>query len=244
MLVGAAIMPSAPVLVDGVSAALPAGVDAVCDAIAAAVDSLPAADVAILVAAGDRGVHDRAVADLAGVGRGDIRHERPVHAAAITAVCRLIQYPRIGAERLSLGLSVLSLLLGDGPPVLPVSVPSLASFDALAAAGTGIAQALADARMTGVLIAAGDCSAGLTRHSPRYVLPGARAWDEQAVAIVDSGRLDGLRGLGPAEAQRVSALGWAPMAVSHGACARSKLGMVVRHYSAPRGVGYLVAHGA
>jgi hypothetical protein len=36
---------------------------------------------------------------------------------------------------------------------------------------------------------------------------------------------------------------WAPLAALHGVLQVTKLGMVRRHYSAPRGVGYLVAQG-
>lgn len=243
MLLGAAILPTAPLLVDDVSKTLPQGVAVVREQVRATIDRLPDADLFVLLAAGDRAVHDTACAELAGVGRPDIRREVSVSAPALSTVARALQYPRVRSGSLPLGLAVLALLLNGDRVILPVAVPPHAGFDALVAVGTGLVQGLANAGLRTVVIAAGDCSAGLTHRSPLYLVPGAAEWDEQAVAAVDSGRMGGLAALGPAEAKRVGALGWAPMSVLHGVCARAKLGMVLRHYSAPRGVGYLAALG-
>lgn len=240
---GAAIVPTAPLLVEGVSARVPEGVDTVRDVLTATLARLPPADIVILLAFGARAVHDVPGADLGGVGRPDVSAKASVHASTLSAVARAVQYPRVHGGELPLGLAVLTLLVGTDTPVLPVAVPRGASFDALVAVGAGLVRAMASEDLGAVVVAAGDCSAGLGERSPLFAVPGARQWDEQAIAAVASGRLDRLRPLGPDEARRVGALGWAPMTVLHGACARAKLGMVLRHYSAPRGVGYLIAQG-
>jgi len=251
VIVGAAIVPSAPLLVPGVSAALPAGVDKVYDAVEAAVASLPAADTAVLVATGGPavdgdpgwGVYDTAEASLAGIGRPDIARHCEVSRDAAARITSAVQYPMYRGDVLPLGLTVLALLGAGDRAVVPLAVPRTASFESLVAVGAGVARALVDSSERAVVIAAGDLSAGLTERSPLYRIDGAREWDEQVVSVVDSGRLDGLARFGPEEARRVGALGWAPMSLLHGALAAAKLGLVVRHYSAPRGVGYLVAHG-
>lgn len=251
MIVGAAIIPSAPLLVPGVSAVLPTGVDKVYDAVEAAVESLPPADTAVLVAVGSAavdgdpgwGVYDTAEASLAGIGRPDIVLHGEVSRDAAARITSSVQYPMYRGDALPLGLAVLALLSAGGRALVPLAVHPTASFEALVAVGAGVARALADSDERAVVVAAGDLSAGLDERSPLYRIDGAADWDERVVSIVDSGRLDGLARMGPQEARRVGALGWAPMALLHGAMARAKLGLVVRHYSAPRGVGYLVAHG-
>lgn len=255
MIVGAAIIPSAPVLVPGVSATLPDGLDKVCDATDAALESLPACDTVVLLAAAQpggtgsgQGLYDVAEVSLAGAGRPDVARTCPVDHTAVERISRLTQYPLYRGDSMPLGLTVLALLVGGSGPFVPVAVARNAGFDALSATGSAIAEAFADRDgdpgTRAVVVAAGDLSAGLTERSPLHLVEGARDWDARAVDVVDSGRLEGLGRLGPAEAARVGALGWAPMAVLHGAAARAKVGLVRRHYSAPRGVGYLVAHGA
>ncbi len=236
MILGAAVVPSAPLLVRGVSATLPAPVSLVRDAVDAALAALPAADVTVLLAVGSAGVHDTATASLAGIGRPDLLATVPVDAAAASAIAAATGWPRVVAEPLPLGLTVLALLTG-APCVVPVAVPADAPFDVLAGAGA----ALAGAGVRATVVAAGDLSSGLTERSPRYRIDGAQAWDERAVAAVAAGDGDGLAQLGPVEARRVGALGWAPLAVLHGAATRAGLAMAVRTYAAPRGVGYLVA---
>lgn len=262
MIVGAAIIPSAPLLVPGVSATLPSGVGKVCDAIDAALESLPPCDTVVLVAAArpgeggsGQGLYDVTDATLAGVSRPDVARRCPIDRGAVERISRVSQYPLYRGHSLPLELAVLALLTGGKGPFVPMAVPRHASFDALSATGVAIAEAFAG-RCEGsgqppggqdepraIVIAAGDLSAGLDERSPLHVVEGARDWDARVVDVVDSGRLGGLGGLGPDEAARVGALAWAPMAVLHGAAARAKIGLVRRHYSAPRGVGYLVAQG-
>jgi hypothetical protein len=245
VIVGAAVLPTAPLLVPGVSASLTDGVSAVCDAIDAALDALPEHDVVVLVSGADQGtLYDEANASLACIGRPEITGAATVDGAALERLSGLVQYPLQRGEPLSLGLSVLSLLVGGGEPVVPLDVPRGASFDSLTAVGVGIFRAVDVPDRRAVVIAAGDLSAGLTERSPLHRVEGAVDFDARIVDAVDSGRLDGLSRLGAAEAKRVGALGWAPLAVLHGTLARAKIGLVRRHYSAPRGVGYLIAHGA
>lgn len=258
MIVGAAIIPSAPLLIPGVSATLPDRLDKVCDAVDAALESLPPHDTVVLLAAAQRGeggsgqgLYEVTQASLAGVGRSDVACCFTVDHVSAERISRMTQYPIHRGDTLPLGLAALAILVGATGPFVPMTVPPAAGFDALSATGTAIAEAFApwgDAERSeqarAVVIAAGDLSAGLEERSPLHLVEGARDWDARVVDVVDSGRLDGLGRLGPAEAARVGALGWAPMAVLHGATARAKIALVRRHYAAPRGVGYLVAHGA
>lgn len=244
MIVGAAIVPTTPLLVPGVSASLPDGVGEVCEAVDAALDRLPDHDVAVLIAGGPQGaLYDAATATLAGIGLPQVRCTGRIHGPTVERLSGLVQYPVQRGELLPLDLAVLTLLVGDAAALVPLEVPGGAAFDALAAVGLGVATALEDPELRAVLVSAGDLSAGLSERSPLHLIEGARAFDEQVVDVVDSGRLDGLERIPPAEAKRVGARAWAPMAVLHGALARAKIGIVRRHYSAPRGVGYLVAHG-
>lgn len=256
MIVGAAIVPSAPLLVPGVSATLPAPVEEVRRAVEAALASLPAHDTVVLLAAAQQrdtasgqGLYDVADATLAAVGHPDVARTAPIDRHAVERISRTSQYPLYRGDVLPLGLAVLALLVpGDGPFV-PMAVPRNAGFAALSATGTAVAEAFAERDGGGtepraVVVAAGDLSAGLDQRSPLHTVEGASDWDARAVEVVDSGSLKHLGPLGPREAARVGALGWAPMAVLHGATARPKIHFVRTHYSAPRGVGYLVAAGA
>ena len=243
MIVGAAVLPTAPLLVPGVSPTLPDGVPKVCDAIDAVVDHLPSSDLIVLVAEGDGGLHDTGHATLQGIGRGDVAVDVEVDGEAVSRVSAATQYPMYRGSDLPLGLAVLALHVGALAPVVPITVPASAAFDVHVGVGSSIARVFADPDLRVSVVVAGDLSTGLTEKSPLHLVSGAIFWDEQAVAAVDSSRLDALRKLGPEEAQRVGAHAWAPLAVLHGAVASAKIGMVVRHYSAPRGVGYLVASG-
>jgi hypothetical protein len=130
---------------------------------------------------------------------------------------------------------VLALLLNLPVPVLPVAVDPGSEAPALAALG----RELADDSRRAVLLAAGDGSAGLGERSPRWRIEGAAAWDAALVAAVAAHDEAALAVLGPQEARRVWALGWAPIVVATAAAGRWR----VCSYSAPRGVGYLVATG-
>ena len=243
MIAGATVLPTAPLLLPGVSATLPDGIGRVIDAIDAAVERIPRADVLVLVAAGESGLHDSGGATLEGIGRPDIARDAAVDSDAVSRLSAATQYPMYRGGPLPLDLAMLALLVRGVAPIVPVTVPASAGFDVLVGVGSTIARTFAGPDVRACVVAAGDLSAGLTEKSPLHLVSGAIFFDEQAVAAVDSSRLDGLGRIGPQEAGRVGARGWAPLAVLHGATAAAKIGMVVRHYSAPRGVGYLIATG-
>lgn len=245
MIVGACVLPSAPLLVPGVSPDLPPGVEPVADAIDAAVDPLRDSDATVLLAPGRvTAVYADAHADLVGIGRPDIAEHRAVHTAAIDAVAGALGVEPVHNTSLPLGLVVLALLLGAREPLVPVTVADDADFITASAVGASVADA---ARGEGapdtVVIAAGDLSAGHGPASPRPDVIGASEYDGRVLDAIDSGRLDRLADLGPAEARRVHAVGWPALAALHGVLASAKIGLVRRRYAAPCGVGYLVAQG-
>lgn len=231
-LIGAAIIPTAPLLVPGVSATLPPGVAEVRRAMDDALAGLGHAGMAILVAAGEPGVYERAEASLAGFGRPDL-------AASLRTPEWRSETPRRQGP-LPPGLAVLALLFGDRAPILPMTVDAGATAGRLAADGATAATAASLHERT-ILVAAGDLSASLDERSPRYRVVGAVAWDQAMAAAVDGQQPERLAALGPAEARRVAALGWAPIVVAQAACATAGLRLRTRHYSAARGVGYLIA---
>lgn len=250
MIVGAAVVPTAPVLVPGVAGALPPELAALAAATGVALRGMPPADVAVLIAVappdGGHGCYDSAVASFAGVGLPELVLEAPVDRVAVEAVTRDAQYPLYQGEALPLGLAALVHQLaaaGRRCAVVPVAVPAEAGADVLVGVGAGIASALDGPGSRAVVVAAGDLAAGLSPSAPLALVDGAREWEDRVVDVVDKGRLDGLARLGPEEARRMGALGWAPLVVLHGACARAKIGLAVRRHGAPRGVGYLVAAG-
>jgi tRNA dimethylallyltransferase len=158
VIVGAGIVPTAPLLVPGASASLPSGVAEVCDAIDQTLDGLPDHDVAVLVAGGSQGaLYDAAEASLAGVGVPQVRITAEVDHALTERLSGLVQYPSTAASRCPLDLAVLTLLLGSGAPLVPIEVPGGAAFDALTAVGVGIASALDDPDVRGVWSAPGTC---------------------------------------------------------------------------------------
>lgn len=251
MIVGAAVVPAAPLLVPGVAPDLPDALEACAAAVRRSLDGLPPHDLAVLLAVGGNGsraghgCYDIATATLAGIGRPDLILDAETDIEAVAAVSRVTQFPVFHAEPLPLALAALALHVraGRAVPLVPICVPRAASAESLIGVGGGIGEALRASGRRAVLVAAGDLAAGLTAGSPLALVDGARAWSDTAVDVVASGRLHGLAGLGPAEAARVGALGWAPLVVLHGALAVAKLGLAVRLHAAPRGVAYLVASG-
>lgn len=243
-LVGAAVLPSAPLLVPGIAATLPDGVARVCDAVDVVVERLPDHQAVLLVAAGDGwGAYSSADASLASIGRPDVARRGTLDRELLDRLSGELGWP-VAGRGLPLDLGVLALLLGTPPPLVGLSVPADAPFEELADAGREVAGVLTDGAGTVVVVSAGDLSAGLGERSPLHAVEGAPEFDGCVVGAVDGGRLDALERLGPERAREVGARGWAPMSLLHGVLQRSKLGLVRRLYAAPRGVGYLVAFGA
>lgn len=245
---GAAAIPTSPLLVPGASPGQPEEVaaelarlrDLSLDTLAA----LPDCDVHVLVARGDRGIHDRAYASLAPLGIHDVETELPVATDMIDDLSRLTQYPMFRGEELGTAHAVLALLLREARgevEVLAVNVPPGSDFDVLVTVGASIAEAADDAGREVTVVCQADLSAALHRASPGYEVDGAREWDDAVLDAVRRGRLRPLRDLGPEEAQRVQARGWAPLAVLHGVCASAHLTIEGLGYGAPGGVGQLIA---
>jgi hypothetical protein len=259
VIAGVAVLPAAPMLVAGVSAALPDAAAACLAAIRRVVGGLAHADAAVLLVAGDALDYGSATAvSLEGYGRPDLRLALTPAAdatrllsglasdlAAVGTGPGLLGTPAAGDEavrdRVPGAAAVLALQVGGRWPVCWVEMPRGAAFAALAGVGEELVERTAAGRY--VVVAQGDLSAGLRADSPRPGIPGAAMWDEHAVGAIDASRLEALGKLGPEEAARVHALGWAPLATLAGICRAARLATVVRHYSAPRGVGYVVAQG-
>jgi hypothetical protein len=245
MIVGACVLPSAPLLVPGISPDLPAGVEPIADAVDAAVEQLREGEATVLLAPGPAtAVHADARADLAGLGRGDVAETRAVHRGLVDAVAGTLGLPPARGAPLPLGLAVLALLLGAREPLVPVTVTDDADFTTAVAVGAAISDAAGGEGAPDVaVVAAGDLSAGHGPDSPRPDVTGSSEYDARVVDVVDSGRLQGLADLGPEEARRVHAVGWPSLAALHGVLESAKIGLVRRRYAAPCGVGYLVAQG-
>lgn len=247
-LVGAAAIPAAPLMLPRASPEQPQRMRAqVADLRAGAnevIRRLPDADAVVVVASGPRGIYDRGRASLSPLGVEGADVELPVAEEAIEHLCRLTQYPMFRGDALDIGHSALCLQLAAVRPavaVVPLSVPGTTDFDVLVSVGASIEEAVLDADLSGVMLCAGDLSAGLNESSPGYAIPGAGDWDAAVVEAVKAGELGALRELGPEEASRVQALGWAPLGVLHGACAAARLRPEFVAYAAPAGVGQLVA---
>lgn len=240
---GAASIPSAPLLVEGVGVGGGAGVQQLRDSVHRAIDRLPTADVTVLVAAGQSVLHDTAEINLAGLGYPNITRTLAPCPEAVAALSRVTQYPRVRRPRLPSDLAILGLLAGDTAPVVALEVPASAEFAVLSALGTSVVQALEEAGLAGSMIAAGDLSAGLDGSAPLAHRPGAAEWDARVVASFTDDASGRLAELGPVAAAEVGARGWAALCVLHGAAASARLQLHVRRYTAPRGVGYLVMSG-
>jgi hypothetical protein len=228
------------VLVPGVGIGRGAVLEQLRTTVARVISRLPDADVIVVVAAGQPALHDTVTVDLAGLGHPHVTRTLDGCPPAITALSRITQYPRVRRPRLPLDLAVLALLVDRRVPVVALEVSASAEFSVLSALGTSAVQALDEAGLTGVMVVAGDLSAGLNDAAPLAALPGARQWDADVVALFTRGNVDELAAHGPDAAASVGARGWAPLCVLHGATASASLDLSVRRYSAPRGVGYLV----
>ncbi|MDP8978001.1 MAG: hypothetical protein M3N17_05420, partial [Actinomycetota bacterium] len=188
MIAGVAILPSAPLLLEGGAPRSAAGVAEVREAVEALVASLPPVDVTVLLAASSpgssgsessaRGLYGAAEASLAGVGRPHVRRWVEVSVPAMEEITRVTQYPLLRRGSLPLSLSVLALLLGSHHCFAPVAVPATADFAALVGVGAAIAQAVGEAGLSGTAVATGDCSAGPGSQNPATSGDGAREWDQ------------------------------------------------------------------
>ena len=240
VLVGAASLPSAPLLVPGVGRGLGSSLQQLRSSVQRVARGLPAADVLVVVAAGQPALHDTATADLSGLGYPG--HTRTVAACppAVAALSKVTQYPRVRRRRLPLDLATLTLLVDRNEPVVALEVSASAEYAVLSALGVSVVKAFEEAGLTGNLVVAGDLSAGLDARAPLAERPGAAAWNAAVVELFTEGDGERLATLGPDDAAKVGARGWAPLCVLHGAVMSAGLDLAVRRSVAPRGVAYLV----
>lgn len=260
------IVPSAPMLLPAASPAQPPDVAApladLREHVTAALTALPENGTVLLLDPGPESVvHDAAIASLAGYGLPDIRADIRIDEQMLAAVSARGQAPRVRSDRLDGDAAVVALLLAEHRPDLalaPVGVPFGASafglhgitlgLVAAVRAVTGLgenpageSEATAAPERSVAVVATGDLAASLTAASPGYLVDGADGWDAEVVDAVRSCDVDLLGELGPAEALRYQARGWAPIVVAlHLAIAAGRRFEQV-HYAAPRGVGQLTA---
>ncbi|MEX1177974.1 MAG: hypothetical protein WEB09_05895 [Nitriliruptor sp.] len=244
-----AAVPSAPLLLPEVSPVLPAeiagGVEALRDAVRSALGSLGEVDTVVLVAGGDDAtLPDGGCIDLAGYGHPQVRADVPVDRELLAAVATRTGTPRVRADVLTGDLAVLAALVLAVRPdatVLPATVARAAGGATLGGFAAGVVAAVDVLGRDVAVVASGDLSSARDTSSPGYEVDGAVAWDEAVRDALAAGDLEALLALGPGEAVRVGARGWAPLVVlSHLARASgSRLGDP--QLSAPRGVGQLVA---
>jgi hypothetical protein len=242
-------VPSAPLLLPAVSPAQPAAVTGAVTELREAVGRAlaPVADVesVILLAAGDEAlVHDANRATLASYGHPDVAIALAHDEELLTAVAARGQIPRVRDDRLDGDLAVLATLVTTIRPevrLLSVTVPYAAGAGALGATAAGLTGAAGSTDRSVAVVAAGDLAATLDTSSPGYLVEGAIDWDAAAVAAVRAGDVEAMAGLGPGDATRVQARGWAPLAVLLTVAdqLQHRFGEVT--YLAPRGVGQLVA---
>jgi aromatic ring-opening dioxygenase LigB subunit len=244
-----AAVPAAPMLVAGVSPRQPA---TIADEVAAlrasvleALRGLPDVDAIVLLTGGeDATLPDGGCVDLAGYGHPQVRADVPVDRELLTAIATRTGTPRVRADVLTGDLAVLTLLTAEARPgavVVPVTVATAAGAPSLAGFAAGLSGAVDASGRDVAVLAAGDLSASRDTSSPGYLVEGAVDWDEAAVAALMDADVDAFARLGPAEARRVAARGWAPLTVVLTVARGAGLRFARCEVRAPRGVGQLVA---
>lgn len=244
-----AAVPAAPMLVGGVSPRQPTAIaDEVAElrtSVLEVLRGLPDVDAIVLLTAGeDATLPDGGCVDLAGYGHPQVRADVPVDRELLAAVATRTSTPRVRADVLTGDLAVLTLLVAEARPgaaVVPVTVAGGAGAPSLAGFTAGLSSAVDDSGRDVAILAAGDLSASRDTTSPGYLVEGAVDWDEAAAAALSAGDVDAIARLGPAEARRVAARGWAPLTVAVTVARASDLRFVRCEVRAPRGVGQLVA---
>ncbi len=207
------VVPAAAALLPGMAGTLDSdtqtGVDGVRAAIDEALERLEAAQVVVIaVAAPLSQILAPASADLASYGH-------PQRARSVTTdetvARRLAEASGLTGTfdaALSGDAAVLALQLGnEARAALPVVVVELDVSGATPDLDF-LASILGD---DCALLAAGDLASGRDATSPGYEISGATAWDDQAMTALRDLDLARWDALGPGEAERVGARGWAPL---------------------------------
>lgn len=248
-ILGGAIVPAAPALLPELSPRQPDEIRDGLAALRADVDAtlaaLPDADVVLVLDAGQRGVHQRARADMAGLGVPGVGADLPVPVELTAAVTRVTQYPLVAQDQLPVSAGVIVTLLERARgrcATVVTSVPARAEASVLQHVGAGLVEAIRGSTATGVVVASGDLSAALTEHSPGYRVEGAEHWDRELLEGIKNGSAGAvLRALGPERATLVKARSWPAIVAADGAFTAARLRRVACRYHAPLGVGQLVA---
>jgi hypothetical protein len=244
-----AAVPAAPLLVPAVSLRQPPElIEAVAElraAVTAALTGLPPVATVVLIAGGDDAtLPDGGCVDLAGYGHPQARADVPIDRPLLAAVATRTGTPRVRADVLTGDLGVLALLVADALPdvaVLPVTVAHDAGGPTLGGFAAGVLAAVEATGRDVAVVAAGDLSASRAVTSPGYLVDGAVAWDDAALAALGAGDLEAFAALGPAEARRVGARGWSSLLVLLHLARAARLQLDEPRLHAPRGVGQLVA---
>lgn len=244
-------VPAAPLLLPAATPTLPPSRAAPVEALRAdarsALSGLADADVVVVLAAGSEPlVHDAVVATLTSYGIAGADVAIDTDAQVIAAITARGQASLVRSDRLDGDLAVLAsqaVAARPGVPVVPVTVPGLAHATSLRDLAAGLAGAAAAVTYRVAVVVAGDLAATLDASSPGYLVDGASDWDAAACAAVRDRDLDAIGALGPDDAARVQARGWAPLTVlvSIATAAGSPIASV--SYHAPRGVGAVVVAG-
>ncbi len=248
-LVAVAVVPAAPLLVPEASPAQPeefvASTTTLRHLVADILEGLPPTATVLMLLAGDESlVIDASVASLASYGLPQVAEKVRIDGDLIAAVSARGQAPRVRSDRLHGDAAVLALLLAAHHPdatLAPVTVPRRANASGLRGIAMGLAGAIAAVERDVVVVAAGDLAATLDASSPGYLVEGAADWDARAVAAVRSVDPEALGALGPDEAERVHARGWAPVTVALTLARGADIEFPQVRYLAPKGVGQIVA---
>lgn len=202
-----------------------------------------APDLPVLVVApgAPSGVHDHARFDLRGLGSPEVEGAAPLAADLLADVTGAAQLPLLVGERLGVDAAVLVATLAGSHAVAVLEAPRQAAGDALVAMGAALARTLSRRGRAVQLVAAGDLSAGLSEHSPRYAIDGAADVQARTVAAVRSGDTRGVADVA-SEAATVALRAWPAMCVAVGAAAAVSGGAGPAEVDVleVRGVGHLV----
>jgi hypothetical protein len=244
-----AAVPAAPLLLPSVSPRQPEasrdGVAALRAEVSALLAALPPVEAIVLLAAGDDAtVPDGGCVDLAGSGHPQVSLDVPVDRPLLAAIATRTSAPRIRADRLQGDLAILAALIdatGSGTSIVPMTVARNAGVATLGGAASGVVSAVAATGRDVAVLAAGDLSATRDLTAPGYLVDGATGFDAAVLAAVRSGDDATLEGLGPVEATRVAARGWAPLVVLCRVARAVGLTVAQAELMAPRGVGQLLA---
>jgi len=240
----AVVLPSAPLLLPGVSARLPVATAAVRAAIDEALAALPPHDLRILLAGAAEpdaaGVYVRDRVDLGGLSRPELSVALGTPGELAAALGDAAGLAPLGHD-VPVDLAVLALHAARAGhvPSVAIAVPWSAG-DALPALGARLGAVL-PAGLRAVVVAAGDLSAGLGATSPRPAADGGQAWNDAVLGALGDGDAATLAGLGPERAAAAAARGWPALTVLLGLLAGAGARLSVRCADAPRGIGYVVA---